>query len=105
MGSSRDFFFFFRDEFFETDPVNAVNRAGVDRLVDDHCRVTILADCPTFTCFLNHQECVRRDMGAIAATNTDFFVDPDCLHSQLATKTGLQPGRSRDGMGGCSESG
>ena len=84
-----------------THPMDAIDRTGVDGLLDRLRAVAVLADGPGASPLGLHNKGIAGHVGAVTAANTDGFVDPDRLLTQGATEHRLMAaalkGRSRRG--------
>ena len=90
--------------------MDAINGAGIDRFLNSLSAVSILTNGSRTTKTGFNDKRVGGDMGAIPATNTNGFVNPNCLIPQLTTQqwfpsirlNGMR-GWSRKGEGGISQ--
>ena len=72
------------------DPMNAIHRTGVDRLLDELGAVTVLADGSGAAPIRFHHKSMAGHVGAIATANTDRLIHPDSLFAQRSPQQGLK---------------
>jgi len=70
-------------------PMDAVHRACVYGFLNPFKAVAVLSDYPRSTSMGFHQKSVTSNMGAITATDTNIFINPDCLLAQNTPQQGL----------------
>ena len=84
--------------------MDAIDRTGVDGLLDRLRAVTVLADGPGAAPLGFHHKGVASHMGAVAAANANGLVDPDRLLTQGSSEHRLMAaalkGRCRRGRKG-----
>ena len=69
-------------ELFKRNPMNAVDRAGLNRFLNQLCAVTVLANSAGATVTgLNHKR-IGGDMSAVTASDADGFIDPNSFLSK-----------------------
>lgn len=72
--------------------MNAVDRTGIDSLLDAISGIAVLSDRSGASQMRLHNECVGSNVGAIAAADADGLINPDSLISQVAPEQGFPSG-------------
>jgi len=74
------------------DPMDAIDGAGIDRLLDPLGAVAVLAEGPGASPLRLHHEGVGGNVGAVAAADANGLIDPHRLLSKCATQNGFLAG-------------
>ncbi len=81
-------------EFDVVNPVNTVNRAGIDRLLDDVLRIAILPNNPRTPVIWLNIERITSNVGTVLTTDAGYLIDINTLCRKTPPSSGSKPVRS-----------